>query len=53
MFSSLRGLRWDCEEECRGKWLLGAAMDALSTKRPEFAQGVYAGVWKRWEIGEG
>jgi hypothetical protein len=35
-------LRGDCEEQGRSKWLLGAAMDALSTKCPEFAQGFYA-----------
>ena len=46
-------LRRGCEEEGCGKWLPDAAMDALSTKRTEFAQGFCASVWKRWEIGEG
>ena len=52
-FGCLSGLRRDCGEEGRGKWLRGAVMDALSTKHTEFAQGFYVGVWKRWEIGEG
>jgi hypothetical protein len=53
VFCCLPGLRRDCGEEGRGKWLRGAVMDALSTKHTEFAQGFYVGVWKRWEIGEG
>jgi hypothetical protein len=27
-------------------------MDGLSTKRAQFAQGVFIEVWKRWENGD-
>jgi hypothetical protein len=58
-FAHFWGAMWivwktgSCAELRLGKALIQAGVDALSTKRTGFAQGVCGPLWEAWEKGEG